>query len=103
MRLDLFEGYDAVINESITPPPQRTGLDSDAQLVSQSNRLLQQVTLLSTQSQVPVELYDAEGQFLARYRPDLDGFVRQLSVNIRTLYPGTTSCIAGVKNCRAMP
>ncbi|MEL7050591.1 MAG: hypothetical protein AAGM45_02255, partial [Cyanobacteria bacterium J06588_5] len=77
VRLDLFEGYDAVINESITPPPQRTGLDSDAQLVSQSNRLLQQVTLLSTQSQVPVELYDAEGQFLARYRPDLDGFVRQ--------------------------
>ena len=77
VRLDLFEGYDAVINESITPPPQRTGLDSDAQLVSQSNRLLQQVTLLSTQSQVPVELYDAEGQFLARYRADLDGFVRQ--------------------------
>ncbi|MEL6552936.1 MAG: hypothetical protein AAFQ63_05650 [Cyanobacteria bacterium J06621_11] len=77
VRLDLSPGYDAVINESITPPPQRTGIDSSTQLVSQSNQLLQQITLLSTQAQIPVELYSSEGTFLARYRPDLDGFVRQ--------------------------
>ena len=77
VRLDLVQGYDSVINESITPPPQRAGLASSAQLVSQSNQLLQQITLLSTQAQIPVELYDSNGDFLARYRPDLDGFVRQ--------------------------
>ncbi|MEM9946035.1 MAG: hypothetical protein AAF810_08220, partial [Cyanobacteria bacterium P01_D01_bin.36] len=77
VRLDLAQGYDSVIEESITPPPERTGVDADAQLVTQSNQLLQQITLLSTQGQLPVELYDAEGEFLARYQPDLDGFVKQ--------------------------
>ncbi|MEM9151094.1 MAG: hypothetical protein AAGB19_11645, partial [Cyanobacteria bacterium P01_F01_bin.3] len=77
VRMDLLEGYDSVINESITPPPQRAGLNTNAQLVSQSNRLLQQITLLSTQAQIPIELYDSKGDFLARYQPDLDGFVRQ--------------------------
>jgi len=77
VRMDLSRGFDSVINASITPPPERAGFDSDTQLVGQSNQLLQQITLLSTQAQIPVELYDANGDFLARYRPDLDGFVRQ--------------------------
>ncbi len=76
VRLDLFQGYDSVINQSITPPDQRADIAPTAQLVSQSNQLLQEITALSTQAQVPVELYDAKGDFLARYQPDLDGFVR---------------------------
>ena len=77
VRMDLAEGYDTVINESITPPPQRARINPSAQLVNQSNQLLQQITLLSTQAQIPVELYDSNGAFLAKYQPDLDGFVRQ--------------------------
>ena len=77
VHMNIAAGYDSVINESITPPPQRTGIESDAQLISEGNRLLEQITLLSTQAQIPVELYDAEGTFLARYSPDLEGFVRQ--------------------------
>ncbi len=76
VRLDLFQGYDAVIDQSITPPDQRAIEASAPQLVGQSNQLLQEITLLSTQAQVPVELYDAQGKFLARYRPDLSGFTR---------------------------
>lgn len=76
VRLDLFQGYDSVISQSITPPNQRAEIAPTAQLVSQSNQLLQEITALSTQAQVPVELYDAKGDFLARYQPDLDGFVR---------------------------
>jgi len=76
VRLDLFQGYDAVIDKSITPPDQRAIEASAPQLVGQSNQLLQEITLLSTQAQVPVELYDAQGEFLARYRPDLSGFTR---------------------------
>ncbi len=77
VRLDVAQGYDRVIEESITPPPERGGVEADAQLVNQSNQLLQQITLLSTQAQIPVELYDSDGAFLARYQPNLDGFVRQ--------------------------
>lgn len=77
VRLNLFQGYDTVIDQSITPPDQRAGSALDAQYVSQSTQLLQVITLLSTQAQVPVELYDAQGAFLARYRPDLNGFVRE--------------------------
>ncbi|NJM96067.1 MAG: hypothetical protein HC800_01595 [Phormidesmis sp. RL_2_1] len=76
VRLNLLQGYDNIIDQSITPPDQRNGTMPAAQLVSQSNQLLQDITLLSTEIQIPVELYDAQGAFLARYRPDLDGFVR---------------------------
>ncbi len=76
VRLDLLQGYDSVINQSITPPDQRSRIAPTAQLVSQSNQLLEEITQLSTQAQVPIELYDAKGDFLARYRPDLKGFVR---------------------------
>jgi hypothetical protein len=78
VRLNLAQGYDTVINNSITPPDQRSSSDSPASaLVAQANQLLQEITLLSTQAKVPVELYDAKGQFLALYRPDLSGFTRQ--------------------------
>ncbi len=77
IRLALAEGYDRVINESITPPDQRRGVESNAQLTSQSNQLLEQIALLSRQAQIPVELYDSKGGFLARYQPSLAGFVRQ--------------------------
>ncbi len=77
VRVDLFAGYDQVIDQSITPPDQRVETVADEQLVAQGNQLLQQITLLSKQAQIPVVLHDSSGQFLARYRPELDGFVRQ--------------------------
>jgi len=80
IRLDLFEGYDMLIDQTITPPDQRMAqLASDPsfpQLSEQSNQLLQDISELSTQAQVPVRLYDAKGEFLAMYRPDLKGFTR---------------------------
>lgn len=76
VRLDLFQGYDTVIDQSITPPDQRAIEASAPQLVGQSNQLLQEVAALSSQAQVPVELYDNKGEFMARYRPDLGGFTR---------------------------
>ncbi|MEM8503995.1 MAG: hypothetical protein AAF716_12680 [Cyanobacteria bacterium P01_D01_bin.1] len=77
VRIDLFEGYDQVIDQSITPPDQRVETVASEQLLAQGNQLLQQITLLSKQAQIPVVLHDSSGEFLARYRPELDGFVRQ--------------------------
>ena len=77
VRLDLFQGYDAVIDQSITPPDQRAIDPAVPQLVGQSNQLLQDITLLSAQAELPIELYDAKGEFLAAYRPELKGFTRQ--------------------------
>ena len=76
VRLDLFQGYDSVIDQTITPPDQRADIASTAQIVAQANQLLKEVTVLSTQAQVPLKLYDAKGDFLASYQPDLNGFVR---------------------------
>ena len=76
VRLDLFQGYDTVIDQSITPPDQRAIDPAVPQLVGQSNQLLQDITLLSAQAEVPIELYDAKGNFLAAYRPELKGFTR---------------------------
>ena len=76
VRLNLLQDYDRAINQSITPPDQRNEVDIDSGVVTQSNQLLKDITLLSTQAQVPIELYDAQGEFLARYRPDLNGFVK---------------------------
>lgn len=77
VRVDIFEGYDAVIGQSITPPTQRGSVTPDPNFVNSGNELLQQITLLSTQAQLPVELYNAKGQFMARYKPELDGFVKE--------------------------
>lgn len=76
VRLDLLQGYDKVIDQSITPPDQRAIDPAEPQLVGQSNQLLQDITLLSAQVQVPIALYNAKGDFLATYRPDLKGFTR---------------------------
>ncbi len=76
VRIDLFQGYDTVIDQSITPPDQRAIDPAVPQLVGQSNQLLQDITLLSAQAEVPIELYDAKGNFLAAYRPELKGFTR---------------------------
>ncbi|MGC1309847.1 MAG: hypothetical protein WA885_21690 [Phormidesmis sp.] len=80
VRLDVFQGYDSVIDQSITPPDQRAAVTPTEPLIGQANQLLQDITLLSTKAQVPVELYDAQGTFMARYRPDLNGFVRDAAV-----------------------
>ena len=76
VRLNLLKDYDQAINQSITPPDQRREITIDAGVVTQSNQLLKEITLLSTQGNFPIELYDAKGEFLARYRPDLNGFVK---------------------------
>ena len=76
VRLNLVSDYDRAINQSITPPDQRNEINIDSGVVTQSNQLLKEIALLSTQAQVPIELYDAQGEFLARYRPDLNGFVK---------------------------
>jgi len=77
LRVDVFEGFDDVIGQSITPPTERGSVTPDPDYVYEGNQLLQQITLLSTQAQLPVELYNAQGQFMARYKPELDGFVKE--------------------------
>ena len=82
VRLNLLKDYDRAINQSITPPDQRRAITIDSGVVTQSNQLLKEITLLSTQGNFPVELYNAKGEFLARYRPDLNGFVKDQKTEI---------------------
>ncbi|MBE9080488.1 hypothetical protein IQ241_24940 [Romeria aff. gracilis LEGE 07310] len=76
VRLDLVQGYDQALNQSITPPPERQATAISPQVAAEANELLRQITAIGDNNRLPLELYDAGGEFLARYRPELDGFVR---------------------------
>jgi hypothetical protein len=77
VRLDLAEGYGELVELSITPPPQRVAPRVSNQMINQANQLLEAVTTIGKQNQLPIELYDAQGSFIARYQPDLDGYVKR--------------------------
>lgn len=76
IRVDLAKGYDQAIIQAITPPDARVYSAIAPTTVQQANWLLQQVTALGNRTQMAVELYDANGALIARYRPDLGGFVK---------------------------
>jgi hypothetical protein len=77
VRLTLSAGYDDAIELSITPPPQRVANSTvNAQTASIANQLLAEITNLGKRTQLPIELYDAKGGFIAKYQPDLDGYVK---------------------------
>jgi hypothetical protein len=38
--------------------------------------LIEQIATLGKQIQRPIAIYDAHGGFIARYRPDLGGFIK---------------------------
>jgi tetratricopeptide (TPR) repeat protein len=77
VRLTLSAGYDEAIELSITPPPQRvTNPAVTEQTAAIANQLLAEITNLGKRTQLPIELYDAKGGFIAKYQPDLDGYVK---------------------------
>ncbi|ASC72611.1 uncharacterized protein XM38_035690 [Halomicronema hongdechloris C2206] len=76
VRLILAQGYDRVISQTITPPANRVDTGVSAATIAAGQTLMEQIISLGNQSQQPIDLYDAEEGFIARYRPDLGGFVK---------------------------
>ncbi|MBD2258482.1 hypothetical protein [Pseudanabaena sp. FACHB-2040] len=74
IKVTLAGQYAVALERAITPPanaaPVNTTLSRDAQA------MVEQIVLLGNQVQRQIEIYDAQGRFVARYRPDLGGFVK---------------------------
>lgn len=74
-QIQLQAPYDRAILQAITPPDGATGPLPPAP--TQSQALIEAIMALGNQIQMPLEIQDAEGSFLARYHPDIGGFRRQ--------------------------
>ncbi|MEO0350136.1 MAG: hypothetical protein AAF282_08815 [Cyanobacteria bacterium P01_A01_bin.15] len=76
VRLTLAQNYGALANFSITDPNTRTSVPASAQMIVEVNQLLQDVINIGKRTQLPIALYGADGGFIARFSPELEGYVK---------------------------
>lgn len=77
IRLDIAATYDLALAQTITPPPQQLAITTAPDVQQQANALVQGVSRIGHQVNLPIDLYGADGLLIARYRPELNGFVKQ--------------------------
>lgn len=82
VQLALAQGYDALADFSIADPNTRPGISVPAsdQMIAEVNQLLQEVINIGKRTQLPIELYSAKGEFIARFSPELEGYVKTVVV-----------------------
>ncbi|MBD1874604.1 hypothetical protein H6F75_14025 [Nodosilinea sp. FACHB-131] len=76
IRVVLSSQYAEPLRQAITPPAADGTFAFTNQLNSNSQKLIEQIITASHQVDRQVAVYDAQGGFVARYRPDLGGFIR---------------------------
>ena len=80
VHLTLAEQYDALADFSIADPNSRTSVPASDQMIVEVNTLLQELINIGKRTQLPIELYGADGGFIARFSPELEGYVKTLVV-----------------------
>ncbi|MBD2233475.1 hypothetical protein [Phormidium tenue] len=76
IRVVLSSQYAEPLRQSITPPAADGTFAFTNQLNPGSQQLIEQIITTSHQVDRQVAVYDARGGFVARYRPDLGGFIK---------------------------
>lgn len=76
IRVILSSQYAEPLRQAITPPAADGTFAFTNQLNPTAQRLIEQIITTSHQVERQVAVYDAHGGFVARYRPDLGGFIR---------------------------
>ena len=76
VRITLANQYAEPLRRAITPPAADGTVAFSQTLTAQTQALMEQVITLSHQINRQVAIYDSQGSFVARYRPDVGGFVR---------------------------
>ncbi|HSM80835.1 MAG TPA: hypothetical protein VLS96_04070 [Nodosilinea sp.] len=76
IRVVLSSQYAEPLRQAITPPAADGTFAFTNQLSPGAQQLLEQIITVSHQVDRQVAVYDAHGGFVARYRPDLGGFIR---------------------------
>ena len=68
--------YDSAIRQSISPPSSQGRLSRNDAVIESTHRLVQNIMQLGNQVQLPISVYDENQQFIARYKPEYGGFVK---------------------------
>lgn len=76
VRVVLSSQYAEPLRQAITPPAADGTFGFTNQLSLSVQQLIEQVITTSHQIDRQVAVYDAQGSFVARYRPDLGGFIK---------------------------
>ncbi|MEL7508957.1 MAG: hypothetical protein AAFN42_16620 [Cyanobacteria bacterium J06554_1] len=81
VQLLLAKDYDALTDFSITDPNNRaSSVPASDQMIVEVNQLLQEVINIGKRTQLPIELYASDGGFIARFSPELEGYVKTVVV-----------------------
>ncbi|MEA5464354.1 hypothetical protein [Leptothoe sp. PORK10 BA2] len=81
VQIKLAKDYDALADFSITDPNNRpSSIPASAQMIVEVNMLLQEVINIGKRTQLPIELYGSDGGFIARFSPELEGYVKTVVV-----------------------
>jgi tetratricopeptide (TPR) repeat protein len=76
VRVVVSSQYAEPLRQAITPPAADGTFAFTAQISPGAQQLIDQIISASHQVNRPVAIYDAQGGFVARYRPDLGGFIK---------------------------
>lgn len=74
IQVKLAGQYALALEQAITLPPNQS--PSGTPYRDSAKALIEQIIQIGNQVQRQIEIYDAQGRFIARYRPDLGGFTR---------------------------
>ncbi|HEY9880984.1 MAG TPA: hypothetical protein V6D29_21170 [Leptolyngbyaceae cyanobacterium] len=74
IQVTLASQYALALEQAITLPSERPA--SQVTYRGDAKALIEQIIQMGNQVQRQIEIYDAQGGFVARYRPDLGGFTR---------------------------
>lgn len=77
VELMLREPYDSAIRQSISPPSTQGRLTRNNSVIEETHQLVQKIMQLGNHVQLPISIYDENRQFIARYKPEYGGFVKQ--------------------------
>jgi tetratricopeptide (TPR) repeat protein len=74
-RITLLAPYDQGVQRSISPP--QGSVTQPVAVVEQTHGLVQGIMQLGNRSQLTIELYDSQGDFIAKYQPQYGGFMKR--------------------------
>ncbi|MEM9004147.1 MAG: hypothetical protein AAGE59_11565 [Cyanobacteria bacterium P01_F01_bin.86] len=77
IELILRNPYDSAVRQSISPPSTQGHLTQTTSVVEQTHQLVQDIMRIGNRVQLPIILYDTNRRFIARYKPEYGGFVKQ--------------------------
>ncbi|NEQ42764.1 MAG: hypothetical protein F6K00_04040 [Leptolyngbya sp. SIOISBB] len=76
VELMLRSPYDSAIRQSTSPPSTQGRLNRNDSIIAETHELVQNIMQLGNQVQLPIVIYDDNRQFIARYKPEYGGFVK---------------------------